>query len=84
MYLRRTANDIRVDTLIPMVGVVTGYQRTETPDVKTFRVSGTETEESFLSICPVSVPWYRVPGVGEGNVFHHIFPYQQRISGVQH
>ena len=57
------ANDIRVDALIPMIGVVTDI-RTETPDVKTFRVVGRDGKKLFEHM-PGQCAMVSVPGVGE-------------------
>ena len=58
------ANDIRVDALIPMIGVVTDI-RTETPDVKTFRVVGRDGKKLFEHM-PGQCAMICVPGVSEG------------------
>lgn len=57
------ANDIRVDALIPMIGVVTDI-RTETLDVKTFRVVGRDGKKLFEHM-PGQCAMVSVPGVGE-------------------
>lgn len=54
---------MRPDPLIPMVGVVTMI-RTDTPDVKTFRVMGVDGKKPFLHI-PGQCAMLSVPGVGE-------------------
>ena len=51
------------DPLIPMVGVVTMI-RTDTPDVKTFRVVGVDGKKPFLHI-PGQCAMLSIPGVGE-------------------
>ena len=58
------ANDIRVDALIPMIGVVTDI-RSETPDVKTFRVVGRDGKKLFEHM-PGQCAMICVPGVSEG------------------
>ena len=52
------------ETLIPLVGVVTDIRR-DTPDVKTFRVVGTDGKKPFVHI-PGQCAMLSVPGVGEG------------------
>ncbi len=52
------------ETLIPKVGVITDI-RTDTPDVKTFRVVGTDGKKLFEHI-PGQCAMVSVPGVGEG------------------
>ena len=54
---------MRNDPLIPMLGVVTDI-RTDTPDVKTFRVEGADGKKPFLHI-PGQCAMLSVPGVGE-------------------
>lgn len=51
------------DPLIPMVGVVTDI-RTDTPDVKTFRVVGLDGKKPFVHI-PGQCAMLSMPGVGE-------------------
>ena len=51
------------DPLIPMVGVVTDI-RTDTPDVKTFRVVGLDGKKPFIHI-PGQCAMLSMPGVGE-------------------
>ena len=51
------------DTLIPMIGVITDI-RTETPDVKTFRVVGRDGKKLFEHM-PGQCAMVSVPGVGE-------------------
>ena len=51
------------DTLIPMVGIITDI-RTETPDVKTFRVNAPEGGKLFEHM-PGQCAMVCVPGVGE-------------------
>ncbi len=53
----------KTDTLIPMVGVITDI-RTETPDVKTFRVVGRGGKKLFEHM-PGQCAMVSVPGVGE-------------------
>lgn len=53
----------RNDPLIPMVGVVTDV-RTDTPDVKTFRVVGLDGKKPFEHI-PGQCAMLSMPGVGE-------------------
>ena len=52
-----------VEPLIPMVGVVTDI-RTDTPDVKTFRVVGLDGKKPFVHI-PGQCAMLSMPGVGE-------------------
>ena len=54
---------MRYDPLIPMLGVVTMI-RTDTPDVKTFRVMGLDGKKPFLHI-PGQCAMLSIPGVGE-------------------
>lgn len=54
---------IQHDPLIPMVGVVTDI-RTDTPDVKTFRVVGLDGKKPFIHI-PGQCAMLSMPGVGE-------------------
>ena len=54
---------MRYDPLIPMVGEVTMI-RTDTPDVKTFRVMGLDGKKPFLHI-PGQCAMLSIPGVGE-------------------
>ena len=54
---------MRYDPLIPMLGVVTMI-RTDTPDVKTFRVEGVDGKKPFLHI-PGQCAMLSIPGVGE-------------------
>lgn len=51
------------DPLFPMLGVVTDI-RTDTPDVKTFRVIGLDGKKPFLHI-PGQCAMLSIPGVGE-------------------
>jgi len=51
------------DPLIPMLGVVTMI-RTDTPDVKTFRVTGVDGKKPFIHI-PGQCAMLSIPGVGE-------------------
>jgi len=51
------------DPLFPMLGVVTDI-RTDTPDVKTFRVLGVDGKKPFVHI-PGQCAMLSVPGVGE-------------------
>lgn len=51
------------DPLIPMLGVVTAI-RTDTPDVKTFRVTGVDGQKPFIHI-PGQCAMLSIPGVGE-------------------
>jgi sulfhydrogenase subunit gamma (sulfur reductase) len=51
------------EPLIPMVGVVTDI-RTDTPDVKTFRVVGLDGKKPFVHI-PGQCAMLSIPGVGE-------------------
>ena len=53
----------KTDTLIPMVGVITDI-RTETPDVKTFRVVGLDGKKVFDHM-PGQCAMLSIPGVGE-------------------
>ena len=55
--------NIKHDPLIPMVGVVTDI-RTDTPDVKTFRVVGLDGKKPFVHI-PGQCAMLSMPGVGE-------------------
>ncbi len=52
------------ETLIPKVGVISDI-RTDTPDVKTFRVVGTDGKKLFEHI-PGQCAMVSVPGIGEG------------------
>ncbi len=54
---------LKRDPLIPMVGVVTDV-RTDTPDVKTFRVVGLDGKKPFEHI-PGQCAMLSMPGVGE-------------------
>ena len=54
---------MRNDPLIPMLGVVTMI-RTDTPDVKTFRVTGVDGVKPFEHI-PGQCAMLSIPGVGE-------------------
>ena len=54
---------IQHDPLIPMLGVVTDI-RTDTPDVKTFRVVGLDGKKPFVHI-PGQCAMLSMPGVGE-------------------
>ena len=54
---------MRHDPLIPMLGVVTMI-RTDTPDVKTFRVEGIDGKKPFVHI-PGQCAMLSIPGVGE-------------------
>ena len=54
------------EALIPVVGVVTDV-RTETPDVKTFRVVGLDGKKLFEHI-PGQCAMLIVPGVGESMI----------------
>ena len=54
------------DTLIPKVAVVTDIRR-ETPDVKTFRVVGTDGKKLFEHI-PGQCAMLSVPGVSEAMI----------------
>ena len=54
---------MRHDPLIPMLGVVTMI-RTDTPDVKTFRVTGIDGTKPFEHI-PGQCAMLSIPGVGE-------------------
>ena len=54
---------MRHDPLIPMLGVVT-MVRTDTPDVKTFRVEGVDGQKPFEHI-PGQCAMLSIPGVGE-------------------
>ena len=54
---------MRQDPLIPMLGVVTAI-RTDTPDVKTFRIVGTDGKKPFVHI-PGQCAMLSMPGVGE-------------------
>ncbi len=54
------------ETLIPVVGVVTDI-RTETPDVKTFRVVGKDGKKLFEHI-PGQCAMLSLPGVGESMI----------------
>ena len=54
---------MRNDPLIPMLGVVTAI-RTDTPDVKTFRVTGVDGVKPFEHI-PGQCAMLSIPGVGE-------------------
>ena len=54
---------IRHDPLIPMVAVVTDV-RTDTPDVKTFRVVGLDGKKPFAHI-PGQCAMISMPGIGE-------------------
>ena len=56
-------NDYTLDTLVPMIGVVTDI-RQETPDVKTFRVNAPEGGKLFEHK-PGQCAMVSVPGVGE-------------------
>ena len=51
------------ETLIPKLGVVTDI-RQDTPDVKTFRVVGTDGKKVFEHI-PGQCAMLSIPGVGE-------------------
>lgn len=51
------------EPLIPMIGVVTDI-RTDTPDVKTFRVVGLDGKKPFVHI-PGQCAMLSIPGVGE-------------------
>ena len=51
------------ETLIPKVGVITDIRK-DTPDVKTFRVVGTDGKKSFKHM-PGQCAMVSVPGVGE-------------------
>lgn len=52
------------ETLIPKIGVITDI-RIDTPDVKTFRVVGTDGKKVFEHI-PGQCAMVSVPGIGEG------------------
>ena len=54
------------ETLIPKVGVITDVRK-DTPDVKTFRVVGTDGKKLFKHM-PGQCAMVSVPGVGEGMV----------------
>ena len=54
---------MQFDPLIPMLGVVTDI-RTDTPDVKTFRVVGLDGKKPFVHI-PGQCAMLSMPGVGE-------------------
>ena len=54
---------VKFDPLIPMLGVVTDI-RTDTPDVKTFRVVGLDGKKPFVHI-PGQCAMLSMPGVGE-------------------
>ena len=54
---------IQHDPLIPMLGVVTDI-RTDTPDVKTFRVVGLDGKKPFVHI-PGQCAMLSMPGIGE-------------------
>jgi len=54
------------DTLIPKVGVVTDI-RTETPDVKTFRVVGLDGKKLFDHL-PGQCAMLSVPGISEAMI----------------
>lgn len=54
---------MRQDPLIPMLGEVTAI-RTDTPDVKTFRVMGVDGQKPFVHI-PGQCAMLSMPGVGE-------------------
>ena len=54
---------LKRDPLIPMVGVVTDV-RTDTPDVKTFRVVGLDGKKPFAHI-PGQCAMLSMPGIGE-------------------
>ena len=54
---------MRQDPLIPMLGEVTAI-RTDTPDVKTFRVMGIDGKKPFIHI-PGQCAMLSMPGVGE-------------------
>ena len=54
---------MRQDPLIPMLGEVTMI-RTDTPDVKTFRVVGVDGKKPFEHI-PGQCAMLSIPGVGE-------------------
>ena len=69
------------EPLIPMIAVVTDI-RVDTPDVKTFRVTGLDGKKPFCTF-PASAPCCPCPGWG-GPVFHHLFPHGSGVSGVFH
>jgi len=54
---------MNVEALIPKVGVITGV-RTDTPDVKTFRVVGLDGKKMFEHI-PGQCAMLSMPGIGE-------------------
>lgn len=54
---------LKRDPLIPMIGVVTDV-RTDTPDVKTFRVVGLDGKKPFAHI-PGQCAMLSMPGIGE-------------------
>ena len=58
------SKDYKLDTLIPMVGVITDI-RQETPDVKTFRVNAPEGGKLFEHM-PGQCAMVCAPGVSEG------------------
>ncbi len=55
--------NVKMDPLIPMIGVVTDI-RTDTPDVKTFRVVGLDGKKPFEHI-PGQCAMLSMPGIGE-------------------
>ena len=55
---------MKEEALIPKIGVVTDI-RTDTPDVKTFRVVGLDGKKVFEHI-PGQCAMLSIPGVGEG------------------
>lgn len=70
------------EPLIPMIAVVTDI-RVDTPDVKTFRVTGLDGKKPFLAHSRPVRHAVHARG-GGGPVFHHLFPHGSGISGVFH
>ena len=70
------------ETLIPKVGVITDIRK-DTPDVKTFRVVGTDGKKLFGHM-PGQCAMVSIPGVWGMHVLHHLFAYKRRIYGIFH
>ena len=70
------------EVLIPSVAVITDV-RTDTPDVKTFRVLTPDGKSPFEHM-PGQCAMLSIPRCGRGAVFYNLLADKPRVYGVLH
>ena len=79
---KEAADNEHNEVLIPSVAVITDV-RTDTPDVKTFRVLTPDGKKPFEHM-PGQCAMLSIPGVGEAHVFYNLLADKHGIYGILH